>query len=783
MKKFTLTLTCLAASLMASANPIDLDKAQEIASQFLTSVKSKQATNKHYAPAKQQLVSQEIGFNNLYTFTGENGGFVIMAADDRVKDPILAYSTTAKLDMSTMPIAMQAMLQSYEEQIASMSAGSAQQQPVLKQPIIAPLIQTAWAQQLPWSYYTPIDEGSDINTFAGCVANTLAQLMFYYKYPEGTTITIPAYHTDTDYDLPALPPTTFDYSKMRLEYSNKIYRSEVDGTDESILEVAKLEQYAGCALKMQYSMMGSSATFDVDTIAKYFGYDKKCRRLMAANYPHSVWEEMVYNELKAGRPVPYTAGAVKGQNHMFIIDGYDGYGCFHANFGNPFYEVYYRLGVLNDCENQTNKVEFSGYNVIQTAYFGFQPDKGNDALPKATVDYGDYALPQTDFTRSGNNADFEGVTLKANMERLDKNGKKLEYGWGLFQYGLLKKDISSATTDKTEFNIDATVKFGNGLADGTYEIFPIYRNQGATEWEYYSDWGYTDNDGSPLRHFTATISNNKLHIGLSSTESNITIDKIHYFAAYEGEKLNVRANITNNGTNYQNFLFLWIDGKLAAGLGTYVDPGMSDYVDFCTASPAKGTYDLKITSDEAGKKVIFSDKLIVTEAPKCKLTAKTTVQGFGDDGLIHNSLGVDCQITNKGTTTFDNMIQVYISAIGRDENGKPFDYPYPWYRMYYLHLEPGESSVISFTLGNGVLKVGNYQYCYTIDYYNNNHQTERIASMNGYYSFVVDNQTGISTPTLSEDKEAYYDLQGRRINADNLTPGIYIRNGKKVVNK
>ena len=100
MKKFTLTLTCLAASLMASANPIDLDKAQEIASQFLTSVKSKQATNKHSAPVKQQLVSQEIGFNNLYTFTGENGGFVIMAADDRVKDPILAYSTTGTLDMA-----------------------------------------------------------------------------------------------------------------------------------------------------------------------------------------------------------------------------------------------------------------------------------------------------------------------------------------------------------------------------------------------------------------------------------------------------------------------------------------------------------------------------------------------------------------------------------------------------------------------------------------------------------------------------------------------------------
>lgn len=783
MKKFTLTLTCLAASLMASANPIDLDKAQEIASQFLTSVKSKQATNKHYAPAKQQLVSQEIGFNNLYTFTGENGGFVIMAADDRVKDPILAYSTTAKLEMGTMPIAMQVMLQGYEEQIASMSAGSAQQQPILQQPAIAPLIQTIWAQTLPQAYYTPIDKKENVNSAAGCVAVVLSQLMYYYQFPTSTTVTIPAYQTVTGFDMQALPPTTFNYSKMKHKYWYVEDRKDVDGNDESVQEVAKLMLYAGCALQMQYSPYGSSSTFDPDTIAKYFGYTKKCRKLMAANYPHSAWEEMVYNELKAGRPVPYSASA-----HMFIVDGYDGNGFFHVNFGQYWAESYFRLGVLNNCDNQTGQVKFSGFNLFQTGYFGFQPDKGDDALPRASVNYGDYALPKTDFTRSGSNADFEGVTLKANMKRTDGNGKKLDYGWGLFQYGLLKKELCSTTTDKTEFSIDATVKFGNRLADGTYQILPIYRNNGATEWEYYSEWGETDELGNPLRHFTATISKNNLRIGLSSREANMTIDKIHYFAAYEGEKLVVRANVTNNGTNYENRLFLWIDGTQEAFLGAYIDPGMSDYVDFCTAAPKKGTHELKISTDEEGKNVIFTDQLTITEAPKCELVAETTVKGIGDDGNIHEDLYVEHKITNAGTTTYDNMVEALLQSyvydtegnIVRDEDkNSPGD---QWWRVYYLHLEPGESKVISHTIRKQDLKVGIIQYHYYLAYYNNNGDFPILYAFEKQ-PFVSDEETGISAPVFSEDKGACYDLQGRRINTDNLTPGIYIRNGKKVVNK
>ena len=216
--------------------------------------------------------------------------------------------------------------------------------------------------------------------------------MYYYNYPSGTSIEIPPYTTYSGYDMPALPPTTFDYSKMHKNYEYVYSREEVDPTDPSISEVVKLMMYTGCALKMNYATGGSAAVFDTDTIAKYFGYDKGSHRLYAGNYPHGIWEDMVYNELKSGRPVPYSAGAVGGQNHQFIIDGYDGNGLFHANIGEigrGSDNQYYQLGVLDVLRDQISQVMFSGYNVYQAGIFGFQPDKGNDAVPVVSVNYGD----------------------------------------------------------------------------------------------------------------------------------------------------------------------------------------------------------------------------------------------------------------------------------------------------------------------------------------------------------------------------------------------------------
>lgn len=752
MKKLLSFLFVLAMPLIVSANPIDKDKALQIASQFMRDVSIRTASGMHRAPVSHQLTFKETGFNNLYTFTDDtNGGFVVVAGDDRLGQPVLAYSETDMINPNLLPEIMQVMLQSYEEQIAHMPPNyvATADSDTPEREVIYPLVPAMWHQYLPFRYNTPYDNNENRNTPVGCVALTLAQIMYYYKYPTGTSITIPAYTTYSGYNMPALPPTTFDYSQMHNNYDMVDYREDVDITDPAISEVVKLMMYAGCALKMNYQTGGSSAVFDTDTIAKYFGYDKGAHRLYAGNYPHAMWEDMVYNELKAGRPVPYSAGGVGAQNHQFIIDGYDGKGLFHANIGEigrGSNNSYYQLGVLDVYRDQMSQVMFSGYNLYQSGIFGFQPDKGNDALPVVDVDYGDYALAKSDFTRSSSSADFKDIVLKGTMTRYDNNGLSLDYGWGLYQYGVLKKVLYSATTTATTIPLNKSFNMGKNLALGTYQIYPIFRNHGAEEWETYLEYEYYDNDGNPMRHYTAKVESKKLHIGVSSIEPNITINKLEYYSAYEGERLAARVYVTNGGTNYENNIFYWIDDAMMAGAGLYIDPGQSGDIILCTAAPSKGTHNVKITTDWEGNDVIYTGKLKITTAPSCQLESEVTVTGVETDEnngrYIHNQLDLVIKVKNVGTTVFNNKIFGVMQGFINDNGSCGWDYDegyarWCWNPVLYLHLEPGETKTISFSVGKEIFLPNDYLYNICVYYYNN-HMELLPLYVDGSFYFVSD---------------------------------------------
>ena len=669
MRRTMLLLSVMVMPLVMQADNIGKEQARQIASKFMMSAKMHQTDGKSLVRADEPSLScMDEGYRHLYAFTDtENGGFVIVADDDRI-EPVLAYSQTDTYDPLTMPLPMRLMLQSYDQQIGSLAGshlGTRQSEAPAERGVIAPLIQTMWHQYLPLNYNCPFDNNVGRNTLVGCVALVMAQLMYYYQYPQATTVPIPAYKTGSGYEMPELPLTTFDYEKMHLNYDTADGRDEVDPDDESIAEVTKLLMYAGCAVQMNYSVNGSAAEFDPVVFAKYFGYDKGARRLLAGNYPHDVWEEMVYQELKAGRPVPYLAGAMGNQSHQFIIDGYDGKGYFHVNVGDigrGGFNGFFRLGVLNMYEDQNGLVEMSGYNLYQSAIFGFQPDKGND------TGVGDEPLPTAD--------------------------------------------------------------------------------------------------------------------------PQLKVDQVTYFTAYEGERLDVRAWITNEGTNYENLLTLWIDGEMRTGVGTYVDPGHSDYVDFCTAAPAIGSHKVVIATDMEGRQVVYTGQLTVTEAPKCELEAQTDVQGLRGN-KIHGQLDVTCEITNTGEATFTNMvfanIGVYMDGGKGDlmediPNGIPGTV---WKRMWYVYLEPGESTTLSFSVGKESLKPDGYLYGVSVGYYNNKWRYGTLYS-NGYFSYVDDEGTDITTTERTADEGnagVWYGLSGQRLNSKPTMKGIYINKGKKIVVK
>lgn len=76
---------------------------------------------------------------------------------------------------------------------------------------------------------------------------------------------------------------------------------------------------------------------------------------------------MMVRELREGRPVLYS-GFGSGDGHAFVIDGYDGSGMFHVNWGwGGSRDEYYVLSVLNPYNNG------DGYSSNQSAIIGVTP--------------------------------------------------------------------------------------------------------------------------------------------------------------------------------------------------------------------------------------------------------------------------------------------------------------------------------------------------------------------------------------------------------------------------
>ena len=108
---------------------------------------------------------------------------------------------------------------------------------------------------------------------------------------------------------------------------------------------------------------------------QYFNYDKGTRAIFRSYYSIEQWENMVYDELKSNRPVPY-AGQSGSGGHSFVVDGYDGNGLFHLNWGwGGMCDGYYRLSVLNPFNNSGigSASGLMGYSFMQEAVIGVQP--------------------------------------------------------------------------------------------------------------------------------------------------------------------------------------------------------------------------------------------------------------------------------------------------------------------------------------------------------------------------------------------------------------------------
>ena len=124
----------------------------------------------------------------------------------------------------------------------------------------------------------------------------------------------------------------------------------------------------------------------------------------------------------------------------------------------------------------------------------------------------------------------------------------VESGWGLYQKDKFLKCLGYVTNplpigQYDSFSNDMTLMFGSDIEDGKYQIYPIYRLQGETEWHICNNTTYES--------LVAEVNGTQLNIRkIDSVTDNYVVDDIGYSEDPEiGSTLEITIKLTNIGTN------------------------------------------------------------------------------------------------------------------------------------------------------------------------------------------------------------------------------------------
>ena len=659
----------------------------------------------------------------FYVFNAEgNKGFVIVSGDDRTTE-ILGYSKTGQLDINQLPENLKGWLEGYARQIEALGtsakpAEKAKTRGAAGRKAVDPLIQTQWDQYAPYNLMCPdgnlvdyYEVGYDANNrcVTGCVATAMAQVLYYWQCQDGCDAidSYPIGYYDDDWNfietnrVKGLPATTFKWDKMKTVYTSGEIGEAADA-------VAELMRYCGQAVSMDYGTDGSAAGISPYIMARYFGFGKNARQVVRSLYSSSVWENMIYQEVSEERPVLYGGSSISG-GHQFIVDGYDGNGLFHMNWGwGGKSDGYYVLSLANPDEvGAGGGTSADGYSAEQHAIIGLMPDDGE---PEKPLFYAGFYqdLEQDVFTREAASEDFTDVVIPGYVffEYNDPNIPADQYtctfraAWGLYQYGNLLKVLGATdpiTTGNNNVEDNRTsFSFGSDLTDGKYQLRPIYQLEGSSDWqlcEMHPGIVFVD----------AVISGNKLTLRESSENeytSNITINEVTYTPSEleVGKPVEVTVNLTNKGDSFQELLFLSCGDEQTVVCGS-VEAGKTGDVMLHFTPTKAGTMTLEISTDYEAKDVVWSRAVTVEAAKPQSLSGKMIIDNFDKDKMILSgtTLKVTAQVTNKGVNDYENVIELDLYK-NTDPSSDTYGGPFVKSKSVMATIPVGETREVNFVI-------------------------------------------------------------------------------------
>lgn len=687
MKKSYLLLLMLFVSIVAMGGPVTPDEARQKITKFMNPRRASAISESslQLVATSHYQVQKEVMAASYYVFNvGEGQGFVIAAADDRVP-AVLGYSSNGKFDPRHMPDNMRAWLQGYDDQMAYLNKHpeAAAPRKTVSGGSIAPLLQSEWNQGNPYNLLCPEDDGE--HSVTGCVATAMAQVMYYWQWPKQTVAEIPGYTSGTKkFEMPAIAAgTPIDWGNMVPKYTG----SETDAQNQAVAELMLL---CGTAVQMNYTANSSAAStsYVADAWVNYLDYDAATIYEDRSNYRLAAWNQKVYNELAARRPVLYS-GQSSGGGHAFVIDGYDGDDYFHVNWGWGGWcnDGSFLLSILDSGSNSGIGASSStdGYSYDQGAIFGAQPNTG--IIPTIIMTTSSISAPSgLEVTRTATTQDFQ-VDVTASFWNTTGKTCTFDMGYGVYD----ERDILLTVEPLGFYTLDsgygypnakATISFGANITSGSYIIKPISRGTGAETWY--------PNKGTETYFLTATISDNTLTLqepmfGLTGSIEPTGKQEVK-------SPLNLIATITNNGTLFNGQIFLFVDGKLTSGRHFDIDAGATEKIDFSFIPDSEGPKTVTLctrswnnNSKSYDYNAFITGSVTVEGATPSNLTMYPTLKNAEDLGydqwlLKEDKMVVNINVTNTGSTDYDNVVAIKLYKLYDATHGSPVD-------TYYKDLQ------------------------------------------------------------------------------------------------
>ena len=761
---FGLLMLLLGIGLLAQAAPISQDQARKEALSFLL---NKQISNRSLKPVA--LSNRMLKAGNQAAFyifnVGNNQGFVIVSGDDRI-NPILGYSDEGYFDEAKAPSNMKNLLNEYAQQISMLNevsnvkgAIAAAKNVVDTRNSIAPLLTTKWDQARPyWNKCPQVqnEDGEYEPSYTGCVATAMSQVMKYYNYPAQTTQVILSYQygygtgnmgeyiTQTTEDLPV---TTFDWAHMLDSYNGSEDQVYTDA-------VATLMLYVGHAAHMTYALTASGTTdpYIPKAFNNYFDYNAQL--VYRSDYDQQAWEDMVYQELVAGRPMVYNGRAGSGGGHSFVCDGYEMGDYYHINWGwGGLGNGYFQLAIMNPhAAGIGASSSAEGYNIDQTAIIGITPGySGQGQVNHVLTVYNMYYSGNRELERGSNGFSlYKRRQVVVTAEDHIDDGTKYARGIALYDSNNnFVEMIASMTyyssaisvTDKwPDSNSSEYYYFGKNISNGTYKIVPVCQVQGTSEWipmlesdRYYIEMNVSGN--------TATLVDHPLN-DLTSTNFEFTGD--HKVGSAEQCHVTVQ---NNSDDRFSGKLFLYVSNEQIDEYGEYttvveaeIPAHGSKVVTFNFTPQNAGTKTAQLSlhdSSMGGSKIPGTGSVTIAAAPAVvPMNLSVVIEATNAiDGVIydtHARFKVD--VTNNADGEFNRYLLAPLFIV---ENGSG---TMVTYQQTTLRIPAHETVTLYYDFDNLA-----YGSTYALNIYGRNENEQTVNLVEPGHSVYYQVQRGLVT--------------------------------------